>query len=141
MYQQITLIGNLGSDPEMRFTPTGVPVATFSLAVTRTWVNNQGERQEKTVWTRVTCWRKLAEFVSQYLTKGRQVLVVGELEEPRAWIDKKTGDPRAGLEITATTVQFVGNKPQSENGTGTGNYAAPAAAPAEPVLAAEDIPF
>ena len=110
MYQQITLIGNLGNDAEMRYTPSGVPVATFSLAVTRKWTSQDGQRQEKTIWFRVTAWRKLAEFSSQYLTKGRQVLVVGELEEARAWLDSRSGEPRAGLEVTANTIQFVGNK-------------------------------
>ena len=74
MYQQITLIGNLGRDPEMRYTPSGQPVTNFSVAVTRAWVGQDGQRQEKTVWFRVTAWRKLAEQASQYLTKGSKVL-------------------------------------------------------------------
>ena len=82
MYQQMTIVGNLGSDPEMRYTATGVPVTSFSVAVSRSWTNQQGERQEKTTWFRVSAWEKLAELCSQYLTKGRQVLVVGEIEEP-----------------------------------------------------------
>lgn len=94
MYQQITLIGNLGTDPEMRYTQSGVPVTTFSLAVTRRWSGQDGQRQEKTIWFRVTAWRKLAEFSSQYLTKGRQVLVVGEMEEPRVWTDSRSGEAR-----------------------------------------------
>ncbi|MCX6042253.1 MAG: single-stranded DNA-binding protein [Caldilinea sp.] len=60
MYQQLTLIGNLGRDPEMRYTPTGVPVTNFSMAVSRNWVGQDGQRQEKTIWFRVTAWRKLA---------------------------------------------------------------------------------
>ncbi|MFN8465998.1 MAG: single-stranded DNA-binding protein [Caldilineaceae bacterium] len=111
MYQQITLIGNLGTDPEMRYTQSGVPVTTFSLAVTRRWSGQDGQRQEKTIWFRVTAWRKLAEFSSQYLTKGRQVLVVGEMEEPRVWTDSRSGEARAGLDVTANTIQFVGSKP------------------------------
>lgn len=112
MYQQLTLVGNLGGDPEMRYTPSGVPVATFSLAVSRSWVSAEGQKQEKTIWFRVTCWRKLAETVSQYLTKGKQVLVVGEIEEARAFTDRD-GNNRASLEVTAQTVRFIGQRGDS----------------------------
>ncbi len=109
MYQQITLVGNLGTDPEMRYTPSGVPVASFSLAVNKSWVGQDGQRQDKTVWFRVTAWRKLAETVSQYLTKGRQVMVVGEIEEARGYLDRE-GNARASLEVTAQTVRFLGQR-------------------------------
>ena len=138
MYQQITLIGNLGNDPEMRYTPTGVPVTSFSLAVSRSWVGQDGQRQDKTVWFRVTAWRKLAETTSQYLTKGSKVLVVGEVEEPRAWMDNRSGEPRAGLEVTAQTVRFLSTK-------GEAGAAVPAGHPAQPgethEVSDEDIPF
>ncbi len=110
MYQQLTLIGNLGTEPEMRYTPSGTPVATFTLAVNRAWTTQDGARQEKTTWFRVTCWRKLAETVTAHLHKGRQVLVVGEVEEAHAWLDSE-GKPRATLEVTAQTVRFLGGKP------------------------------
>lgn len=106
-FQQVTLLGNLGNDPEMRYTPTGVPVTSFSLAVNRVWNNQDGQRQEKTIWFRVTAWRKLAEVVSQYATKGRQVLVLGEIEEPRIYTDRD-GNTRSSLDVTAQTVRFVG---------------------------------
>lgn len=122
MYQQLTLVGNLGGDPEMRYTPSGVPVSTFSLAVSRSWVNADGQKQEKTIWFRVTCWRKLAETVSQYLTKGKQVLVVGEIEEARTYTDRD-GNSRASLEVTAQTVRFIGQR--GDNGNGNGNHADP----------------
>lgn len=109
MYQQITLIGNLGNDPEMRYTPSGVAVASFSLAVSRSWTGQDGQRQEKTVWFRVSCWQKLAEVVSEHLSKGRQVMVVGEVEEARAYTDKN-GDIRASLEVRAQTVRFLGQR-------------------------------
>lgn len=109
MYQQVTLVGNLGSDPEMRYTPSGVPVASFNLAVNKTWTNQEGERQDKTTWFRVTTWRKQAEIVSQYLQKGRQVLVVGEIEDARPWTDRD-GNQRASLEVTAQIVKFLGNR-------------------------------
>ena len=138
MYQQVTLIGNLGNDPEMRYTQSGVPVTSFSLAVTRNWVGQDGQRQEKTIWFRVTAWRKLAEFASQYLTKGRQVLVVGEMEEPRAWLDNRSGEPRAGLDVTASTIRFVGNKADGAMSGAAAGASQPADAPA---LNEEDIPF
>ena len=109
MYQQITLIGNLGADPEMRYTPNGLPVTSFRMAVSRSWTGQDGQRQEKTVWFRVTAWRKLAETASQYLTKGSKVLVVGEMEDPNAYIDKD-GKPRASLEVTASTIRFLSTR-------------------------------
>lgn len=115
MYQQITLIGNLGQDPEMRYTPSGVPVTSFSLAVNKSWVNADGQRQDKTLWVRVSAWRKLAETASQYLTKGRQILVIGEIEEARPWTDRD-GNNRASLEVTAQSIKFLGGKGESTNG-------------------------
>lgn len=115
MFQQITLLGNLGSDPEMRYTPSGVAVATFSLAVNRVWSDANGQRQEKTTWFRISAWRRDAELVSQYLTKGRQVLVIGEVEEPRPFMGND-GNPRATLEVTARTIRFVGGRGDSAGG-------------------------
>ncbi len=152
MFQQIMLLGNLGSDPEMRYTPSGVPVATFSLAVNRVFNNPEGQRQEKTTWFRVTAWRRDAELVSQYLTKGRQVLIIGEIEEARPWTDRE-GNARASLEVTARTIRFVGGRGE---GTGAGDEHASAPAPAArkgssgggapapgngPELTDDDIPF
>ena len=116
MFQQVVLLGNLGDDPELRFTPSGTPVASFSLAVNKAWTDQEGERQEKTTWFRITVWRKQAEMVAQYLTKGRQVLVVGEMQEAHAWSDKE-GNPRATLEVTAHVVKFLGSRGDSENGS------------------------
>jgi single-strand DNA-binding protein len=113
MFQQLTLIGNLGTDVEMRFTPSGVPVASFTLAVNKAWTNQAGERQEKTTWFRITVWRKQAEVASQYLKKGRRVLVVGEVEEASAWTDRD-GNPRATLEVTAQFVKFMDGGGESD---------------------------
>ncbi len=136
MFQQITLVGNLGSDPEMRYTPSGVAVATFSLAVNKSWTGSDGQRQEKTTWFRVTTWRRQAEIVSQYLTKGRQVLVVGEIEDPYVFVGQD-GSPRASLQVTAQVVRMIG---------GRGDAAMSASAPEENAAPAEgeseeDIPF
>lgn len=120
MYQQITLVGNLGSDVELRYTPNGVPVASFSLAVSKTWMKD-GQRQEKTLWFRVSAWNKQAETVSQYLHKGSKVLVVGEIEEARAFTDRQ-GNNRASLEVTAQTIKFL-----SGRGDGEQQESAPAA--------------
>lgn len=141
MYQQTTLIGNLGGDPEMRYTPSGIPVTSFSMAVTRNWADANGQRQEKTTWFRITAWRKLAETASQYLVKGSKVLVVGTVEEPRAYTDRD-GNLRASLEVTADTIRFLSPNPNAQHG-------APAAAPAAatgsaaepPAMSEDDIPF
>lgn len=138
MYQQITLIGNLGNDPEMRYTPNGVPVTSFSLAVNKRWTSQEGQAQEKTLWFRVTAWRKLAETASQYLTKGRQVLVVGELEEPRTFTDKN-GVVRVSLDVTANEIRFLG-RPDGAHGETTMSPAA-ASGSGGPTMSDEDIPF
>lgn len=143
MYQQITLVGNLGNDPEMRYTPSGVPVASFNLAVNKSWVNQEGQRQDKTLWFRVTAWRKQAETVSQYLTKGRQVLVIGEIEEARPWTDRD-GNQRASLEVTAQTIKFLGGRGDAPAGHEPAGAARPqesAAASGGAELRDEDIPF
>ncbi len=113
MYQQITLVGNLGRDPEMRYTPSGVAVTNFSVATSRSWTGQDGQRQEKTVWFRVAAWRGLAETCNQYLTKGQRVLVTGEVEEPSTWTDQE-GNTRASLEVTARTVRFLNTRAESE---------------------------
>ena len=113
MYQQITLIGNLGRDPEMRYTPSGVPVTNFNIAVSQSWTGNDGQRQEKTVWFRVSAWQRLAETCNQYLTKGQRVLVVGEMEEPNLWTDQG-GNARASLQVRARNVQFLSTRAENE---------------------------
>jgi len=121
MYQNAILIGSLGNDPELRFTPAGVPVASFSLAVNKTWTTDAG-KQSKTTWFRVTTWRKQAEIVGQYLHKGSKVMVVGEVEEARAFTDRD-GKNRASLEVTAQLVKFLsgtnaGSETHAEGGNG-----------------------
>lgn len=124
MYQQLTLVGNLGNDPEMRYTPSGVPVTNFNVAVNRRWTGQDGQQQEKTIWFRVTAWRRLAETTSQYLTKGSQVLVIGELEEPEVWTDRD-GNTRSSLKVTAMNIKFMSGRDSSGGGGDYGNnYAA-----------------
>lgn len=140
MFNQIILVGNLGSDPEMRYTPNGVPVTNFSLAVNKSWTTQDGQKQDKTTWYRVTTWRKQAELASQYLTKGRQVLVVGELDEARMFTGRD-GQVHVSLEVTAQTVRFLGGRGEASGDVGASHGAAPANAGGEPQISDEDIPF
>jgi single-strand DNA-binding protein len=120
MFQQITIVGNLGRDPEMRYTPSGVPVANFSVATSKRFQGQDGQWQEKTIWFRVTAWRKTAENVSQYLTKGSKVLVVGEIEEPRTYVDRD-GNTQVSLDVTAQTIRFLSTRGETTGGGG-GDY-------------------
>lgn len=134
-YQQITILGNLGNDPDMRYTPSGTPVTSFSLAVNRQYTTADGEKKEKVTWFRVSAWGAQAEACSTYLRKGSKVLVVGEVEEARVYTDRD-GQNRASLEVKATTVQFLDSRP--------GDEAAPRPAhraPTKAAAAGEDIPF
>jgi len=121
MYQQITIIGNVGRDPEMRYTQGGVAVCDFSVAVNKRYTTAGGEQRDETTWFRVTCWRQLAETMGKYLTKGKQVMVVGEVTAS-AYTDK-AGQPAATLEITANTVKFLGQRQESGENEATGGGA------------------
>ena len=122
MYQQITLIGNLGRDPEMRYSASGVAVTNLSVATSRNWTGQDGQRQEKTVWFRVSVWDRQAETCNQYLTKGQRVLVVGEMEEPYVFTDQE-GNSRASLQVRARNVQFLNSRAEREAmGVGGGQY-------------------
>lgn len=139
MYQQTTIIGNLGNDPEMRYAPSGDPVTSFSVATSKTWTKD-GQKQEKTVWWRVSVWGPQAEACSKYLAKGRQVMVVGEVEEPRVFTDKQ-GNARAALEIKAGQVKFLGQKGDGPAHDEQHQVTAATPAPAGKTVTAEDIPF
>jgi single-strand DNA-binding protein len=107
-FQQLIILGNLGSDPEMRYTQDGKPVTTFSVAV-----NEKRGEKESTTWFRVTAWQKLAETCHEYLKKGRQVMVIGRVAAS-AW-KAQDGSPRASLEVTASDVRFLGGAPGPAN--------------------------
>lgn len=114
MYQRLVLVGNLGRDPEMRYTPQGTPVTTFPVATSRKYSTTDGQQKEETVWFRVQVWGKQGETVNQYLTKGRKVLVEGSLipDEnggPRVWTGQD-GKARASFEVRAQTVRFLDSK-------------------------------
>ena len=108
MYQKLIIVGRLGRDPEMRYTPDGTPVTSFSVATDRQWTDASGTKKQKMVWFRVSAWRKLAEVCNQYLKKGRQVLVEGEMAEPKPY-QGSDGTWRASLDVTAQTVKFLGS--------------------------------
>ena len=97
----------------MRYTPSGVAVSTFNLAVNKSWTNANGERQDKTTWLTISAWRKQAEIVSQYLAKGSKVLVIGEVDEARAYTDKQ-GETRASLEVTAQVIKFLDSRSEPQ---------------------------
>ena len=127
MFQKITIIGNLGRDPETRYLSDGTPVTSFSVATTQRWTDSSGQRQERTVWFRVSAWRRLTEVCNEYLNKGRQVFVEGELREPRPY-QGSDGEWRASLDVTARTVQFLGQRGEAQT-------------PATPADDTDEIPF
>ena len=120
-YHTIIIAGNLGNDPEMRYTPDGTAVCDFSVAVNESFSNREGERVERTIWFRVTTWRKLAETCNAYLKKGRKVLVEGRLVAdpntggPKIW-ERQDGSSGANFEITAQTVRFLSSRGEADEG-------------------------
>lgn len=112
---KVMLIGRLGQDPELKYTPSGAAVCNFSLATTESWADKNGQKQERTEWHRVVVWGKLAELCNQYLAKGRQAFVEGSLQT-RSW-DGKDGTKRYTTEINAKSVQFLGGASAGEGRT------------------------
>jgi single-strand DNA-binding protein len=119
-FHTIIVVGNLGRDPEMRYTPSGKPVTSFSVASSRSYNNPNGEKVEETIWFRITAWDKQAETCNQYLRKGSKVLVEGRLVPdknggPRIWT-KQDGTSGASFEITASTVRFLSSRGEGGGG-------------------------
>jgi len=107
---KIMLIGHLVKDPEIRYTPDGAPVATFSLATSENWTDKSGTRQERTEWHNIVAWRRLAELSQKYLTKGRQVYIEGRLQS-RDWNDRE-GNKRRTTEVIVTQIVLLGSRSQ-----------------------------
>jgi single-strand DNA-binding protein len=107
---KMMVIGNVGSDPEMRYTPNGSPVTNFTVATNRRYTTADGEQHEETEWFKIAAWNRLAETCNQYVTKGMMVYVEGRLQS-RPWISQN-GEPRAGNEINAFEVKFL-NRPST----------------------------
>jgi single-strand DNA-binding protein len=136
---KILIIGNVGRDPEMRYTPNGNPVTSFSVATSRRYTT-QGEQREETEWFRVSAWNRLAETCNQYVTKGMKVFVEGRLSSSE-WVGQD-GEKRFGLEITASEVKFLNRPGDADGGDqggegGGGGYTPPSPAPNE----VEDLPW
>ena len=114
---KVTLIGNLGRDPEVRYTPNGSAVCNFSIATTRNWKNKEsGERQEETEWHRIVLFERLAEVAGEYLKKGRSVYIEGRLRT-RKWTDKD-GIEKYTTEIVGEQLQMLGSKPAEDAAPG-----------------------
>lgn len=123
MYQQITIIGNLGRDPEMRYLPDGNPVTNMNIATNRRWTDNAtGQQHEETTWFRVSVWGRQAEACNTYLRQGHKVMIVGRLRPdpstggPRVWTSQ-SGNIGASYEVTADRIVFLTPK----NGNGEAN--------------------
>ncbi len=133
---KVILIGRLGSDPEVRYTPDGAAVANFSIATSDEWTDKAtNEKRERTEWHRIVAWRKLGEICGEYLSKGRQVYIEGKLQT-RSW--EKDGVTRYTTEIVASDVQFLGSKDSADT------YRPPtqeSSAPSLPDKQDDDIPF
>lgn len=112
------IIGNLGRDPEMRYTPSGQAVTQFTVAVNRNYKDAQGERQEETEWFRIVAWGQQAEFAAEYLRKGAKVYIEGRLQT-RQW-EGQDGQKRYTTELVANTIQNLERRPRDDAGEGGG---------------------
>jgi single-strand DNA-binding protein len=110
-FNSVILCGHLTRDPELRYTPQGVPVCDFGLAVNRKYTRKSGEKVEEVAFVDVTAWSRQAEIAGEYLSKGRAVLVAGHLTQDR-WQDEATGQKRSRLRVVAETLQFLGGAPK-----------------------------
>lgn len=115
---KVILIGNLGRDPELRYTQSGQPVANFSLATSEQFTKKDGTRDERTEWHRIVAWARTAELCAQYLSKGRTVYVEGRLQT-REW-ENREGQKQRTTEVVAQTVQFLGGPRGSGSGSSGG---------------------
>jgi single-strand DNA-binding protein len=151
---KVILVGRLGRDPEVKYTPSGAPVAKFSLATDESFKDKTGEKQERTEWHNIVAWNKLAEICGEYLTKGKLVYIEGSIRS-RQWQDQ-SGNKRTSYEIIASQMQMLGSRADAERASGGGMERpaperpapAPPPAPSEPLAAPpeseisdEDIPF
>lgn len=125
MFHTIIIVGNVGKDPEMRYTPSGQAVTSFSVATSRNY-KSQGQLVKETIWFRITCWGRQAEYSSNYVRKGHKILVEGRL------VADATGNPRTytrsdgtigtSFEITASNIQLLSSRSESEGGYNNNNY-------------------
>lgn len=141
-FNKVIIVGNLGRDPELRYTAQGTPVCTFSVATNERRKDRNGEMQDHTTWFRVTLWNRQAETASQYLQKGRPIYIEGRLRVEE-YVDRD-GKPRHSLEVHATDMQFIGGRggddaPVERAASAGASHSGPAASEAD--LSDDDIPF
>ncbi|HUI40660.1 MAG TPA: single-stranded DNA-binding protein [Terriglobia bacterium] len=142
---KVILIGRLGKDPEVKYTPSGTPVAKFSLATDEAFKDRAGEQQKRTEWHNIVAWSKLAEICGEYLTKGKQVYIEGSIRS-RQWEDQ-SGSKRTSYEIIARDMKMLGSKADSERSAASSPRSpaepetAADAPPSAPEITDEDIPF
>jgi single-strand DNA-binding protein len=135
MFHTIIIVGNVGKDPEMRYTPSGQAVTSFSVATNRNYTTGSGEQVKETIWFRITTWGKTAEAMNQYVRKGSKVLIEGRMTPdketggPHIWT-KTDGTPAASFEVTAETVRFLSNRQDGQGET-----------MADTAIAEDDMPF
>lgn len=149
-FNKVTLMGNLTRDPETRTTPGGQSVTSFSLAVNRSWRGADGQQQESVSYIDCTAWGKAGEIITQYMSKGRALLVHGRLDQ-RTWDDKESGQKRSKVEVVVEDFNFVdggqgggdgGSAPRQSSNASTSKKPAPAAADADDQpIDLSDIPF
>ena len=143
---KVILVGRLGKDPEVKYTPSGTPVAKFTLATDEVFKDRTGEQQRRTEWHTIVAWSKLAEICGEYLVKGKQVYIEGSIRS-RQWEDQ-TGNKRTAYEIVARDMKMLGSRADSERAgaapsrsTVTAEIDSPPAPPPSPEITDEDIPF
>ena len=137
---KVILIGNLGADPELKYTPSGSAVSNFTLATNESWMDGKGERQEKTEWHRIVVWGKLAEICNEYLKKGSKVYIEGRLQT-RSW-DGQDGAKRYTTEIVAREMQMLDSREGGRGEEWSGSEAAPPSGSApEGARDDDDLPF
>jgi single-strand DNA-binding protein len=148
---KVILIGRLGRDPEIKYTPSGAPVAKFSVATDEVFKDRAGEQQRRTEWHNIVAWNKLAEICGEYLTKGKQVYIEGSIRS-RQWEDQ-SGNKRTAYEIVAREMKMLGSRADAERGSTTGgapttmdgantnDRESPAEAPSPTEITDEDLPF
>lgn len=135
---KVILLGNLGSDPELRYTPSGVAVANFNVATNERWPDKDGNMQEKTEWHRIVCWRKLAEIAGEYLKKGSPVYLEGKLQT-RNWEDQN-GVKRYQTEVIASNLQMLGRRGEGDSSPAE-NFSENEMPPENKNEAENDLPF
>jgi len=134
---KVMVIGHLGRDPEMRYTPSGRPVTTFTIAVSRSWNTADGERRTETEWFNIVAWGNLAEICKQYLYKGQQIYIDGRLQT-RRWEDKE-GQKHTSVEVVANEMMMLGDR--RENSSQTQETSEQTADIAEPMADEDEFPF